>query len=54
MVRQNLGRDWQRMKCLDSITDSMNMDMNLSKLSEILEDRGARQAVVHGIVKNQT
>ena len=54
MVRQNLGRDWQRMKCLDSITDSMNMDMNLSKLREILEDRGARQAAVHGVVKNQT
>ena len=30
---------WQRMKWLDSITDSM--DMNLSKLGEIVEDRGA-------------
>ena len=32
-------RGWQRMSWLDSITDSM--DMNLSKLQEIVEDRGA-------------
>ena len=54
MVRHNLGRDWLRKKCLDSITNSMNMDMNLSKLREILEDRGARHAAVHGVAKNQT
>ena len=32
-------RGWQRMRWLDSITDSM--DMNLSKLQEVVEDRGA-------------
>ena len=37
---------------VDSITDSM--DMNLSKLQEIVEDRGACRAAVHGIVKSQT
>ena len=40
------------MKWLDSITDSM--DMNLSKLWEIVEDRGAWRAAVHGVTKNQT
>ena len=37
---------------LDSITDSMNM--NLSKLHEIVEDRGAWRAVVHEIAKSRT
>ena len=37
-------RGWQRIGCLDSITDSM--DMNLSKLPEILKDRGDRKSVV--------
>ena len=36
----------QRMRWLDSITDSM--DMNLSKLWEIVEDRGVCHAAVHG------
>ena len=40
------------MRWLDGITDSM--DVNLSKLREILEDRGAWHAVVHGIAKNWT
>ena len=35
------------MRCLDSITDSM--DMNLSKLWEIMEDRGARRAAAHRV-----
>ena len=44
-------RRWQqRMRWLDSTTDSM--DMNLSKLQEIVEDRGAWHAVVSGVAKS--
>ena len=42
----------QRMKWLDSITDSM--DMNLSKLQEIVKDRETQHAAVHGVTKSQT
>ena len=45
-------REWQRMRWLDSITDSM--DMNLSKLREMVKDRGAWHATVHGVAKNRT
>ena len=40
------------MRWLDSITDSMDMD--LSKLQETVKDRGARQAAVLGVTKSQT
>ena len=45
-------RGWQRMKWLSSITDSM--DVNLSQLWEIVEDRGAWSARVHWMEESQT
>ena len=45
-------RGQQRMRCLDSITYSMHM--NLSKLWEIVKDREAWNATLHGIAKSQT
>ena len=44
-------RGWQRMRWSDSITDST--DMNLSKLQEIVKDREAWRAAVHGVTKSQ-
>ena len=54
MLRKTEGnrrRGWQRMKWLDSITDSM--DINFSKLWETVEDRKTWLAIVYGVTKSQ-
>ena len=45
-------RGWQRMRWLDGITDLM--DVNLSEIQELVMDREARRATIHGVAKSQT
>ena len=55
MLRKTEGkrrRGWQRMRQLDNITNSM--DMNWSKLWETVKDRGDWHAIVHEVAKNWT
>ena len=50
-IESKRRRGRQRMRWLDSITDSM--DMNLSKLWEIVEERGVCAVAAHGVAKSQ-
>ena len=51
-IEDKRRRGQERVRWLDSTTDSM--DMNLSKLREIAESRGAWRAAVHGVAEDRT
>jgi len=51
-IKGKKRRGWQRMRWLNGITNSM--DMNLGELQEVMRDRDAWHAPVHGVIKNQT